>query len=585
MIGYWKILLNLEQKKYISILAAIFSLLAGLSFAALTPGAYLDGALFDHSAPLLGAPRPAPEILLILISEQDYKSKATPLALWSQHLMELLRHLAKADPQAVGLDLVLPQFRLARWVPGHDAELLRALDALKKQTRLVSGYGIEPDGRLLAPFPLFQKILGRDGLGYLNSFPDRDGILRSQPMSLPAKDRSKLKAFSALLAGNTASRLPARPMPDWRNPAIIERLGYQAALDSTPDKFAQRTIIIGFDFAFEDRHLTPAASAPEPGAVFQARLVHALKTGSFLIDPGYWISSLLPCLAAVIFFMLLTHRPAPARIWAAGSAGALVLVAADLAGLYYYGLVLRPAAGLVSLAVFAVLRWVQGYYLVRTVFGRYVSGQVRNHILSGRIPLDGEYLTASILFADLRGFTSLGEVLPAKQVVQMINLYFGRMSREIHEAGGLVLQYVGDEIMAIFGAPLPCPDHGERAVRAGMAMMRARQLVNQELAAKGLPPLRHGIGVHCGKVLAGNVGGAGRISYRLVGDPVNLASRIQGLNKEFGTEMLISAEVLNSLTEPPQNRAMPPVQVKGRAQAVQVYEVLNPKPDSPPTFS
>ena len=574
----------MEQKKYISILAAIFSLLAGLSFAALTPGAYLDGALFDHSVPLLGAPRPAPEILLILISEQDYKSKATPLALWSQHLIKLLRHLAKASPQAIGLDLVLPQFRLARWVPGHDAELLRALDALKKQTRLVSGYGIEPDGRLLAPFPLFQKILGRDGLGYLNSFPDRDGILRSQPMSFPAKDGTRLMAFSALLAGNTDNRLPARPMPDWRNPAIIERLGYQAALNATPDKFARRTIIIGFDFAFEDRHTTPAALAPEPGVIFQARLVHALKTGSFLIDPGYGVSSVLPCLVAVVFFMLLTHKPAPTRIWAVGLAGALVLIAAHMAGLYY-GLVLRPAAGLVSLAVFAVCRWVQGYYLVRTVFGRYVSGQVRNHILSGRIPLDCEYLTASILFADLRGFTSLGEALPAKQVVQMINLYFGRMSREIHEAGGLVLQYVGDEIMAIFGAPLPCPDHVERAVRAGMAMMRARQLVNQELVAKGLPPLRHGIGVHCGRVLAGNVGGDGRISYRLVGDPVNLASRIQGLNKEFGTEMLISAEVLNSLTEPPQNRAMPPVRVKGREQAVLVYEVLKPNDDSSPASS
>jgi class 3 adenylate cyclase/CHASE2 domain-containing sensor protein len=558
-------------------LAGLGALLIGLALAWLGPGAVLDGMIHDRLAPVLGEPAPAEDILVVLITEDDYQAKATPMALWSQHLVPFLNKLNLANPRAVGLDLVLPQFRLGRWAKGHDAKLMQALSRLKKTCRLVAGFGVEPDGSIRGPFALYQRILGSGGLGYLNVYPDPDGVLRSLKVCMPKRGGGYLKAFSTHLAGKADCPAPRPVFPDWRNPADIPRISFEKAMQSPVALFKERVVIIGVDFAFEDRHQTPAALHGEPGVIFQARLVNAMLQDAGLFDPGWLPSVLTPALAGLICFMLLSKRPAPARLGIA-LIGVLLGLGLFSLGLLALGVVARPAAGLASVCLFAAYRWSRGYSMVRSVFGRYVSGRVRDRILSGEIPLDGETLTVSLLFSDLRGFTGLGESLPPQKVVSIINLYFQAMTKEIRGSGGLVLQYVGDEIMAVFGAPLETPNHADQAVAAGIAMMRALRRLNQELAEMGHPALKHGIGVHCGQVVAGNVGGGHRLSYGLVGDAVNLASRIQGLNKEFNTEMLISSAVRDRLTRPLDTRKMPLAFVKGRAGQVQVYEV--PQPES-----
>ncbi len=211
--------------------------------------------------------------------------------------------------------------------------------------------------------------------------------------------------------------------------------------------------------------------------------------------------------------------------------------------------------------------------LIHDTFGRYVSPQVRDEILSGRNALAGVQREVSILFADLRGFSSWVEASPATEVVEGLNAYFSEMELAIRAHGGLVLQYIGDEIEAVFGAPLADALHADHAVAAALEMQQRLQAWNVRRRQGGLHTLAHGIGIHSGTVVAGNIGSAQRMSYALVGDAVNVASRIEALNKEFGSQILVSGETYKRLRSPPPMQALQAVRVKGRLAEVEVYRL------------
>jgi adenylate cyclase len=210
---------------------------------------------------------------------------------------------------------------------------------------------------------------------------------------------------------------------------------------------------------------------------------------------------------------------------------------------------------------------------IRETFGKYVSPEVRDEILAGRASLAGGLREVTILFADLRDFTPWVESTPAAEVVASLNAYFGEMDAAIRAHAGLVLQFIGDEIEAVFGAPVRDPRHAESAVRAALEMRRRLDAWNAHRRAAGKIALRHGIGIHTGTVIAGNIGSSERLSYALVGDAVNLTSRIQALNKDFGTNILVSSAT-RALLEPGHDlKPLPTVRVKGRAAEVEVFSL------------
>jgi class 3 adenylate cyclase len=206
-------------------------------------------------------------------------------------------------------------------------------------------------------------------------------------------------------------------------------------------------------------------------------------------------------------------------------------------------------------------------------FGKYVTSEVRDQILEGRIPMDGEVKDVTVLFADLRGFTTLTESTNPKEVVKIINGYFSEMAEAIGQNNGLVLQFIGDEIEAVFGAPSPLDDHPTHAVRAAMAMRERLVSVNDKLQKKGYAPLRHGIGIHTGNVVAANIGSEDRLSYALVGDTVNAASRIQSLNKEYNTDILISSITLNRQSEFIKGVKLGATTVKGKKEPLEIFKL------------
>jgi class 3 adenylate cyclase len=158
-----------------------------------------------------------------------------------------------------------------------------------------------------------------------------------------------------------------------------------------------------------------------------------------------------------------------------------------------------------------------------------------------------------------------------QQVVRIINRYFREMEASIRGQKGFVLQFIGDEIEAVFGAPVHVDDHATRAMSAAMGMNQALAVVNEVFSSQGHPQLRHGIGIHSGKVVAANIGSPSRLSYALVGDTVNIASRLQGANKKYGTSIIVSAETHRRLSRAYPLRILPKTRLKGKTDTMNLY--------------
>ena len=218
---------------------------------------------------------------------------------------------------------------------------------------------------------------------------------------------------------------------------------------------------------------------------------------------------------------------------------------------------------------------------IRETFGKYVSPEVRDEILAGRVSGAGATLDVTILFADLRDFTPWVESHPAAEVVADLNAYFAEMDAAIRAQGGLVLQFIGDEIEAVFGAPIATNGHADAALAAARAMGERLNAFNAARQTQGKPALRHGIGIHSGTVIAGNIGSSERLSYALVGDAVNVASRIEALNKELGTTVLVSAATQALLASSSNLSPLPSARVKGRSSEVAIYALAGPWTDAP----
>ena len=211
---------------------------------------------------------------------------------------------------------------------------------------------------------------------------------------------------------------------------------------------------------------------------------------------------------------------------------------------------------------------------IRDTFGKYVTPEIRDQILSGAIPLNGEIRTATLLFSDLRDFTAYVEANPPEEVIKSMRAYFTAMQKAIRLHHGLVLQYVGDEIEAVFGVPLSYDGHRDKAVLAALEMRKKLEELNRERVNQGKVPFRHGIGIHTGEVLAGNTGSEDRLSYALIGNTVNLASRIQELTKECKCDILISEAVVKGLKKPVDMKEALSKMVKGYSKPITVFKIL-----------
>lgn len=209
-------------------------------------------------------------------------------------------------------------------------------------------------------------------------------------------------------------------------------------------------------------------------------------------------------------------------------------------------------------------------------FGRYVSRDVAAAILDGRITTAGEQLEVSLLFADIRGFTTLSEKLPPVELLQFLNRYLSRMISVVSHRGGRLDKVMGDGLFFVFGAPVPNARHAQNAVNSALDMRAALVEFNREAAVAGRPPLKIGIGVHTGQVVAGSIGSPEhKLEYTVLGDAVNVAARVEGLTKDLEQDILVTSSTRDRVDDPSVTfAALQPVQVRGRAEKVLTYAVV-----------
>ncbi len=212
----------------------------------------------------------------------------------------------------------------------------------------------------------------------------------------------------------------------------------------------------------------------------------------------------------------------------------------------------------------------------RDRLAKYFSKDVVDLVLNNPESLGqgGTRMTATVLFADIRNFTQLSTVMQPEQVVELLNRYFSTMVDIVFKNGGTLDKFLGDGLMALFGVPYAIENPEESAVRTALEMLAALQDMNRELEAKGTLRLDIGVGINSGPVVAGNIGSSQRHEYTVIGDTVNLAARLEALNKETRTQILVSASIHNAIKSTFRTRQLGPLRIRGKPEPIEVFAIL-----------
>ena len=497
------------------------------------------------------------------------------------------------------------------YIKASTYNLVRTLDTEPSQVPLLGAAGVELN--------LPEISAAAAGGGYFNMIPDPDGTVRwfpmaivygpdiFAPMTLVAAgnylDRPTL-AITLYRLGVEQIRIGPRHVPVDRfgrllinylgPPGLIPTYSAAAVLEGRipPEKLKDKIVLVGATaVGIYDLRVTPF-SGISPGVEVQATVIENLLRGKFLQVPRF---STVVMLAIILGLGVLVGLVLPKLSAAWALVFTLLLVEAYI-GVNYL-LFSRPG---LQLDLFYPLGEVVLVYLgvtmqrflaeekerarIRKAFESYVAPAVVQEMLKHpeRLQLGGERREITVLFTDIRGFTTMSEKLDPEALVKLLHDFLNPMSNIIINQGGTIDKYMGDAIMAEFGAPLEQPDHARRACRAALEMVATLQDLNRHWQTQGRPPLNVGIGINTGPVAVGNMGSDRLFDYTAIGDNVNLASRLEGLNKYYGTSILVSDTTAQAMANGFILRDVDLVRVKGKAQGVHIHELLgegDPDPD------
>ncbi len=349
-----------------------------------------------------------------------------------------------------------------------------------------------------------------------------------------------------------------------------------------PAIFRDKIVFVGTTAAgLYDVFETPFANGKMPGVQTHAAVADDILSNRFIRDAGVGVRIATVTAAALAIGAAATLLPA----WWAAAVTAIVL-----AGLSWIALRLFAGGYWLNLSepafasAFALFGGVAYQYFfegrekrkMKKLFGQYVSKDVYEQLVAdpALARLGGQRREMSVLFSDIRGFTTVSEKGKPEEIVGMLNEYFTRMVDLVFAHQGTLDKFVGDMVMALFGAPLDDPRHADHAVEAALDMIDALGELNARWQAEGRPELDIGIGINSGPMIAGNIGSDAIMSYTVIGDAVNLGSRLESLNKQYGTRIIISDATRAQLSRSYRLRPLGDVVVKGKTQPVAIFEVV-----------
>ncbi len=216
---------------------------------------------------------------------------------------------------------------------------------------------------------------------------------------------------------------------------------------------------------------------------------------------------------------------------------------------------------------------------IKDAFGKFVNKELADKVLRGDLKLGGELVTAPVFFSDIRDFTSISEKMEPEEVVEFLNEYMTKMVDCVNRTSGVVDKFIGDAIMAIWGTPVSTGNDTESAINCALMMRKTLLEHNEGRGSAKKPRIQIGCGINTGPVIAGQIGSHERMEYTVIGDTVNVASRIESLNKPFGTDILISQDSCKLVEGIFNTVAMQKIMIKGKSRPQQIYAVLGRKDD------
>jgi adenylate cyclase len=567
----------------------------------------LELALLAPTAP------PHPRLVVLDINESVVAKMARRSPIDRQFLAQVISAAAAYEPAAIGVDILIDQ----PTDPASDAALAGALRAAKVPVVLAwaetasapNAIAARQEGELRA---FFERLAGSNVVpGVVNLLPDSDGVIRRLVLRTAAG--TARDGFVLALAKATGTAAPEgleRKLAYYGHPTATSEpfniipADAVAAQTAGADAFlrpaiAGRVVLIGASLADTDRHRTPFAMDPlsgaanAPGMLIHAHALAQLMDGRDVPETPRWAAALLTLIAVALGFQIgRWDAPSAHRLL---SALAALLVLITVVGLVFRfgniagagpGPSLPLATTMVALLIATALgndherrRIAADRRLIRSVLARYVpeaaiEPQLQHPENVGTSSVRQEM---SFVFSDIAGFTTLCESAPPHLLVPMLNVYLNAMSEVVNAHGGTVGGFIGDAVVAYWGAPVADAEHAQHALTAAIAMSKTSQTQREEARKRGLDFGRTRIGVHTGVASLGSFGGAGHLEYMAHGDVVNTSSRLEGVNKFLGTNIAVSGATAARVTV---TKLRPAAEVvfKGKTEALPVLEPVDDMP-------
>lgn len=592
-----------DRKQHVIIGGVLAVVLSLLSVAGVLKSMDLACYDFFHRDFLLGLQRyaePPDEILIVAIDQDSFEEIGIQWP-WPRSLhARLIENLDREGAAVIALDILFD-------VPssGEEDEILA--NSIAKSGRVVLASAVEPtrgDGHwgTIETFPI--DIFCHNAAVGLATVPrDPDDAVRRYFDLLP-EESSFAVATVRLFSGRTSTPPERAYIPYTGPPNTFRKISYYQALSPSqflpPDFFKGKIVIVGKSVKTAtgtdqaDIFATPYQRTNTAdymsGVEIQANMIAGIMRGNWITTPDP-ISALLLIIVCAFFGSLLQIRWRPYRSAFLAAAACIVFLIAAFICLRSAALFIPIALPLTALGLpyplFGIQAYLQGESRrreIRNAFSKYLSPAILKVVLDNPADLElgGRKRLVTVFFSDLAGFTSISEKLSPEEVAAFLNRYFDVMTEIIFQQHGTVDKFIGDAIMAFWGAPVEDPDHAVHACRAALAMQTRMESLRKDMQAEGMPALSMRIGLNTGEAIVGNMGSSRLFNYSLLGDTVNLASRLEGANKEFGTAILISRSVVDHAGGHITVRPLGGIRVKGKAEATEVFELTGMQVDGYP---
>ena len=601
--------LTTSPTRKLLIILAIALLLAGLEIAAnfpnvATPLERLELSASDTAVRALGGHSPSPEIVIVAIDDESlvWVDERWP---WSRARMaEIVDWLAGAGARIIAYDIFLFEPSAD---PADDAALAEAFARANTVVTVSQIFDSQFSTTLDRPNQVFLDVV--DGYGITEIERDDDAIVRSVTAYKSYQDQfyfhwafeiARLYQGGLPISNPTQASLiyGSQTVPlNQRSSLMINYAGptntyptYSAAYvplgDYDPALFRDKIVLIGATSeTMQDLYPTPfSATSLMPGVEVVANTVDTILTNNYITLTPPWVTVLIiSIMAGLAMLGALVPRPTLSIISMLIGIGLyLTLRQVIYTQLGVQIAIVSPALMLMLGVVIPSLDQAVTQELekrrLRSLFNQFISPQMVNQLLETQdITSLNKRTELTILFSDIRGFTSISEQMLPEEVVSLLNPYLSEMSKVIHKYGGTVDKYEGDAIVAFFGEPIPFKDHALRAAMAALEMRSALARLNQQWQQTGIfrQKLEMGIGINTGEVFVGLLGSEQRVNYTVIGDAANLAARLQDQTKETGDPILLSESTYQLIKTKLRAEFVGARTLKGRSESVNMYRLVS----------